>query len=545
MIAIIDSLARHARDRPEQPAVVSLRSGGNLETITYAQLLEAIEQHSKTLRESLPRAAIVPILASKSTACVIAMTSLLASGAAFSVLNRSLKSPQLNRIVADTCALFGIADEDGRRILNANAGEPFTQIPWSSIDRLPKTANHFSEPANSPALATDDATVACCLFTSGSTGTPKGVLIARDDLSRRAQAEVELFALTPKDVLLGVLPLSFDVGLNQLLAGLMAGCTVILTESWLPADMVRATATYGVTGISGVPAIWNDLLRSGVRFNTSADHRSLRYVTVSGGSLSEGRLSALQSAIGTAGIYKTYGQSETFRSTALPPEHLNEHSGSVGRPFGGAKVYVVRADGTPASPDEVGEVVHTGLGTMVGYLQGDSPNRRANPFRGAGDPNEWAVFTGDAGHLDANGFLFIHGRQDGMLKISGNRVYPEEVLNQLLTIEDVAEADVIGQPTETGDVRLVAVVTPESIDVSAVKRKLMTLVPAYMVPRTIVAMAHLPRTANGKIDRPLLKSMFNADGQLSEIGSTYALRFPDTPHLSVRPSRGRHLGRQR
>ena len=180
------------------------------------------------------------------------------------------------------------------------------------------------------AVERSEGSVGCCLFTSGSTGEPKGVLISAADLDRRAVAEVELFELTPNDVLLGVLPFSFDVGLNQLLSAITAGCTIVLSESWLPADISRAVTSFGVTGISAVPAIWNDLLNARIDLNLP-EHRSLRYVTVSGGDLPLERLLQLKSAIGPAGIFKTYGQSETFRSAALRPSEFTDKPRSVGK----------------------------------------------------------------------------------------------------------------------------------------------------------------------------------------------------------------------
>ena len=81
---------------------------------------------------------------------------------------------------------------------------------------------------------------------------------------------------------------------------------------------------------------------------------------------------------------------------------------------------------------EEGEVVHTGLGTMDGYLDGDNHEKlRPNPFRGPRDSNALAVFTGDYGYLDHDGYLFLRGRRDAMVKIAGNRVYPREIVEQL------------------------------------------------------------------------------------------------------------------
>jgi acyl-CoA synthetase (AMP-forming)/AMP-acid ligase II len=275
----------------------------------------------------------------------------------------------------------------------------------------------------------------------------------------------------------------------------MAGCTIILSESWLPADISRAVAAFGVTGISAVPAIWNDLLNAGINLN-SAEHSSLRYVTVSGGDLPLERLLQLKNAIGDAGIFKTYGQSETFRSAALRPSEFADKPRSVGRIFASASVRIERADRTDANPNEAGEIVHSGLGTMLGYLDAES-NQALHQIR-----------TGDVGWLDEDGFLFVQGRRDTMLKIAGNRVYPSEIANQIATLPGIHEVEIIGEKDATGETQLVAFIVAANgaMDADEIRRALMQRLPSYMIPRQIVMLPQMPRTTSGKPDRVALKS---------------------------------------
>src|SRR5919197_565477 len=177
---------------------------------------------------------------------------------------------------------------------------------------------HIPEPL---LLPPDPLRLGCCLFTSGSTGKPKGVLIGERDLTARAWAEAQWYQLTAQDVLLNILPFSFDVGLNQVLSTLCVGCSLVLLHSWLPADILDAVSERQVTGISAVPSIWSDFLNANLRFDTRGRHASLRYMTISGGDLSRENLDRLPATLDGVGIIKTYGQTETFRSAALlPPE---------------------------------------------------------------------------------------------------------------------------------------------------------------------------------------------------------------------------------
>jgi acyl-CoA synthetase (AMP-forming)/AMP-acid ligase II len=374
---------------------------------------------------------------------------------------------------------------------------------------LPNVSELESSPAPVPEIG-------CCLFTSGSSGEPKGVLIATDDLLARAEAEVRWFGLGDSDVLLSLLPFSFDVGLNQLLSSIYVGAELVLLRSWLPADIVSATQARRVTGISAVPAIWQDFLRSGLRFGGDGVKSSLRYVTVSGGSLPGHVLMKLRPLLGGAGIFKTYGQTEAFRTASLRPEEFERKPESVGRAFCGACFYVVDEQGKRCPPGEVGEIVHTGLGIMRGYLGNrdltseEKRKLRPNPFFGAEDDSRWAVFTGDLGFVDEDGYLYVKGRRDSMLKIQGNRVYPAEVMAQLLAVRGVADAAVVGVKDPRADFVLVAFVVPATDftpSAASIRKELNQRLPSYMVPRRLFFVEQIPRTATGKPDEGRLREM--------------------------------------
>lgn len=477
MSKLVEQLREHATRQADKTAVSVLGVGGHAHEISYAALSHRVDALAWHFARCTNPPEIVPIMASKDADTVAAIFALLAVGNAFVALNRKLKPPQVENIVKQTRAVLSWND-----LRDETITPPF------------------------PIRSREINSIGCCLFTSGSTGTPKGVLISEDDLYGRAAAEVRCFGLTPEDKLLCVLPFSFDVGLNQLMSAIVAGCTIALSESWLPADIVRATQRLGITGISAVPAIWNDLLNSGLKLESE----TLRYITVSGGDLPIDRLERLKAAIGPAGMIKTYGQSETFRSTALLPDQFASKPSSVGKPFGRARIYIVRPDGTRAAPNEPGEIVHTGPGTMLGYLDRDSTNLRDNPFHGVDDPAIRAVYTGDIGWLDEDGYLFIEGRRDTMLKIAGNRVYPQEIVNQLLLLPGVCAAEIIAEKDAVGETLISAFLVPQrgcTLEQASLRRQIAQRLPSYMVPRQIVLVDELPRTASGKIDRLALPAL--------------------------------------
>jgi acyl-CoA synthetase (AMP-forming)/AMP-acid ligase II len=322
---------------------------------------------------------------------------------------------------------------------------------------------------------------------------------------------VELYGLNGDSVLLSILPFSFDVGLNQLCSAISVGCELVLIDSWLPADILDTAEECEVTGISGVPSIWQAMINAGVKFDTRKRQVALEYLTISGGDLSPAYLEQMSDLAGGAGVYKTYGQSETFRSTALGPGEFAAKMCSVGKPFGGARVYVLDGDDAPCQPHRVGEVLHTGMGVMLGYLREDGRGDKLipNPFCGPSDPSPSAIRTGDFGYFDREGYLYLCGRQDDMLKVAGNRVYPRESVDALLAFPQILEAEVVGVKDEQGETQLVAFVIEEKgaeASPGAVRRQLAKVLPSYMVPRKVVSLASMPRTATGKPQRQTLIS---------------------------------------
>jgi acyl-CoA synthetase (AMP-forming)/AMP-acid ligase II len=531
---LLHRIREHAGRNAQAVAIVRRESDGSYAGTTYADLAAAAETFACAFAQHAGAARIVPILASKSATTVAAMVGAMAAGYAAACLNPKLRLPQVERILRVGAATVAVIDGTGLLALKGPfardsavrrtkwwlaRGTGFMAMHERAAEGLREVAGVVDWPVEALAAAVPVPAAqspAVCLFTSGSTGTPKGVLVGRQDLYERALTEIEWFGLGERDVLLSVLPFSFDVGLNQLVASLVAGATLVILDSWMPADILRAVEERRVTGISAVPSIWLDFLRANLSFDRSGPHRSLRYITVSGGDLQPPQLEALPSLGAGLAIFKTYGQTEAFRPTCLLPGEFAARRTSVGRPFGRARVYVVRDDGTRAAPGEAGEVVATGLGVMLGYLDGadEQAKLRDNPFRGADDPAPKAIFTGDVGYLDEAGFLFLRGRRDAMLKVHGNRVYPSEVAAQLLALPGVLQAELVGSPDGAGGMRLVAfvVLAAHAPRPDELRRQLALQVPPYMVPAIVLPKNAIPRTASGKTDFPALAAEAAAAG---------------------------------
>ncbi len=517
-------LEHHTRERGTKTAISVRTLDGHFRELSYAGLLERARAYASFFVQHSEPGQVIPLCLARGPEAAAAMLGALIVGRAFCFVNPKLRGPQIEHIVTATGASCAAVDDAGLRALHGGISprSPLGRAAWLALDedglsrRAQRARDELAARARVltmddlgkvvlPRLPDSNERVGACLFTSGSTGGPKGVLIGSGDLRARAVAEVAWYGLSASDVLLNLLPFSFDVGLNQLISSITIGAELVVLDSWLPNDIRQTVRERCVTGISAVPTIWADMMRDNVPFDREGAHRALRYVTISGGDMTRAQHARLPELLAGAQIFKTYGQTEAFRATSLRPEEYAAKPGSVGRPFIGVEVYIARDDGTLAAPGELGEVVHGGLGVMLGYLDGHDPQRklRDNPWRGGAGSHGKVVFTGDLGWLDADGYLFLSGRRDDMVKIHGNRVYPGEVRERIAQEAGVSNVEVVVARTDTS-IELAAFVVPErsrKLDASELRRSLLKQLPSYMVPELILLREGLPRTASGKPDR--------------------------------------------
>ncbi len=359
-----------------------------------------------------------------------------------------------------------------------------------------------------PSFANPD-TLAAILYTSGSTGRPKGVMLSHANLWLGAIAVAHYLNLTPADRVLGVLPLSFDYGQNQLFSTWAAGASVAPLDYLTARDVVKAVERVGATTLAGVPPLWVQLLEAEWPAETAA---RLKRLTNSGGALTPRLVRALRARFPAADLYAMYGLTEAFRSTYLEPALIDAHPDAMGRAIPFAEVTVRRADGSLAAAGEAGELVHAGPLVAQGYWR--DPERTAQRFRPEPD-GSLAVWSGDTVVEGADGLLRFVGRDDEMIKSAGNRISPLEVEEAVLAGGEAREAVAVGVADERLGQAIVVVLAGEAADEPALRARLRSVLPSFMQPTRYDWRDALPRNANGKLDR----SAIAADARACEATS--------------------------
>ena len=483
------------RGAPAAPALLT-REG----TLDYAGLEQAVGRLAAALQASgLAHGERVASWLPKSRLTSVLPLATARAGLVHVPINPLLKRMQVAHILADSGAALLISG--AARLATLEEGD----LRCAVLDAEAANAL-FEHPEALPPSAHDPDDLAALLYTSGSTGRPKGVMLSHANLWLGAISVAHYLRLAPADRTLAVLPLSFDYGQNQLLSTWAAGGSVVPLDYLTAKDVIRAVERHEISTLAGVPPLWVQLVEAPW---PPAAALSLRRLTNSGGKLASSVVRRLREVFPAAEIYSMYGLTEAFRSTWLEPVLLDGHPDSMGTAIPFAEIMVVDADGNEATE---GELVHAGPLVAKGYWQ--DPARTAERFRPAPAHSTCggtAVWSGDRVRKDEHGLLYFVGREDGMIKTSGNRVSPTEVEEAAIASGLVNEAVALGYPDDRLGEGIALILRPDRrAQEEELRAFLKKQLPNFMQPGRIVWRDELPRSQNGKLDRNLLKDELNA-----------------------------------
>ena len=467
------------------------------ETLNYAALEAGVGALAAALRELVPKpgARVATWLPKTIEACLMPLAAPRA-GLVHVPINPVLKRAQVAHVLADSGASLLLTGDARSASLVASDLPPGCAL-WPEADA--RSARQGRE--RLPPSAAEPHTLATILYTSGSTGRPKGVMLSHANLWLGAVSVAHYLKITSQDRVLAVLPLGFDYGQNQLFSTWRAGGTVVPLDFLTARDVCKAIAAHDVTTLAAVPPLWLQLVEA-----DASSAVGVRRITNSGGALTPALIDRLRRRFPNADIVPMYGLTEAFRSTWLAPELVAAHPTSMGRAIPFAEVMAVTTEGGEAAIGMPGELVHAGPLVAQGYWR--DPERTAARFRPApawSRSGGMAVWSGDTVRRDADGLFYFVGRDDEMIKSSGHRISPLEIEEAAMASAGVMEAvaHAIPDPALGHAIRLVARGDGDEAGLRAhLKREL----PSHMQPRIIDWLDDLPRNANGKLDRALIRA---------------------------------------
>jgi fatty-acyl-CoA synthase len=498
-----DWIAHHGRRTPDKIALVDLASGRRF---SYAALDEGVSLLAGHLRDTLKvgRGDRVAVLALNTTDTMEVQFACFRLGAIFLPLNNRLTVPELQFIVGDAAPKVIIHDADlaetalsVAKLCNVSSALKFG--PGASYEAGIAAA----QPIDQAEMVTLDD-ISTIMYTSGTTGLPKGAIITHGMTFWNCVNLGGPAYISPASVLLTVLPLFHTGGLNCYTNPVLhAGGTVLIMRAFDPGEAMRLISdpAQGINVFFGVPSIYQFMAQHPAF--AGADFSRLIIGGVGGAPMPVPLLKVWE-ARGVA-LQQGYGMTETSPSVmVLDKEDAARKAGSSGKPVLHTEVRIVRPDGSDAGVGELGELWVKGPNVTPGYW--NRPDANKSSFT-----DGW-LHTGDATRVDEDGFYYIVDRWKDMYISGGENVYPAEVESVLHQLAAVAEAAIIGIPSEQwGEVGMavVAVKPGHTLTPADIHAHCAANLAKFKCPRLVEFVEALPRNATGKIHKPTLRKQFS------------------------------------
>ena len=328
------------------------------------------------------------------------------------------------------------------------------------------------------------------ILTSGTTGSPKGAQRAQPETLGPLAAMFSRIPMRAGERTMIAAPMFHSWGLAHFMLGLSLGSTYVLERRFDPERTLRAVQERGATALVVVPVMLQRILQLPDQVLDRYPLPSLR-VTAASGSALPGPLAIEWMDRFGDNLYNLYGSTEVAWATIATPEDLRAAPGTAGLPPRGTAVKIVDPEGAELPAGKTGRVFVGNEMAFEGYTGG-----------GGKEVVEGLLSSGDVGHFDRDGRLFIDGRDDEMIVSGGENVFPREVEDLLAVHAAIAEVAVIGVDDDEFGQRLKAFVVLRehgSLGEDELKEHVRRNLARYKVPREIVFLDSLPRNATGKV----------------------------------------------
>ncbi len=494
-----------AKRRLKNPAKTAVVFGDD--ELTYRQLADAADRVAAVLwHRGIRRGDAVAYIGENSPQFLQVMFGAAQLGAVFVPLNTRLAGPEMQHMLVDSGARAVILDPEflDRAMPGVEAGRiAHVIVTGEGLPEHPGLARLVTHAPGGHTVADvglDDP--AAIIYTSGTTGRPKGAVLSHGNLTWVALNCIVDYDVVSTDVSLMISPLFHVASLGMgALPVILKGATLVLEKGFEPGRALAQIQRHGITMLSGVPTTYQMLADHPDWAST--DISTLQKLTCGGSAVPTRILNAYEER--GLSFSQGYGMTETSPgATSLSPAMTREKQGSVGLPHFFTDVRITDEHGDVVPRGTVGEIEISGPNVFLGYH--GQPEATAAAFTDDG----W-FRSGDLGYLDADGYLFIADRLKDMIISGGENIYPAEVENLISDIEGISGVAVVGVPDDRwGEVPWAVVTVREGaeVDTEIVRSHLDGVLARYKLPKNVVVVEELPRTASGKVRKADLRARF-------------------------------------
>ena len=481
---------------PDGTAIVD-----ELGTLTFEQ----VHRRTNALAHSLSDAGVkegdaVAIMIRNHRGFIDATVACSKLGAHALYLNTAFAGPQITEVVKREKPVALVYDAEFEELTHDAGQRRKRFIAWSGT--AGEAGGGCGEKAKDPLLedlieAGDPSDVVApenkgrvVILTSGTTGSPKGAQRKQPESLDPAAALFSKIPLRAGEPTMIAAPMFHSWGFVHFTLGMGLGSTLVLRRKFDPEDTLSATAQHECTALVVVPVMLQRIMELPAETIERYDLGALRVIAASGSVLPGELAVKIMDRFGDV-LYNLYGSTEVAWATIATPEDLRAAPGTAGRPPRGTVVKLIDEDGDEVAPGETGRIFVGNEMAFEGYTGGGSKENMGG-----------LLSSGDVGHFDSGGRLFIDGRDDEMIVSGGENVFPREVEDLLHEHEGVDEVAVIGVEDEQFGQRLkafVVVTRGAKVDADELKDLVKANLARYKVPREIEFLDELPRNATGKV----------------------------------------------
>jgi acyl-CoA synthetase (AMP-forming)/AMP-acid ligase II len=413
-------------------------------------------------------------------------------GAGALYLNTAFAGPQITDVLRREDPAAVIYDEEFSGLIAEGAEDRRRFVAWSDpgSSAADPTLEQLIAAGSDAELPAPSEKGRVVILTSGTTGTPKGAARTQPDTLEPAAALFSKIPLKARGTTMIAAPLFHSWGYAHFTLGLALSSTLVLRRRFDPQETLGAVAQHRASALAVVPVMLQRILELGPQTLARYDTSALKVIAVSGSALPGELATRAMDAFGDV-LYNLYGSTEVAWATIATPADLRAAPGTAGRPPMGTVVKLLDENGREVADGQAGRIFVANEMIFEGYTGGGNKEMIAG-----------LMSTGDVGHFDAAGRLFVDGRDDEMIVSGGENVFPREVEDLLANHEAIEEAAVVGVPDEQFGQRLKAfVVLREGAELSEadVQQYVKENLARYKAPREVIFLQQLPRNATGKV----------------------------------------------
>ena len=479
------SITAAALRHGDRPAVLDERG-----TLSYADLDSRSNALANAWRSrGLKAGEGVAILVRNHRGFLEAVFAAAKCGARIILLNTSFAGPQIREVASREGTDLLVHDDEYSKLLSDIDAPHGTWRAWVD-EPADDTLDALIEDGDTSAPPKPSETPRIIILTSGTTGTPKGAPRSEPKSLSLLGGLLSKVPFRAREVTEMCVPMFHALGFAQALVGIGLGSTLVIRRRFDPVETLESLERHRASAMVMVPVMLQRTVDKLEEVDSPPDSSSLRIIFLSGSALGADLATRSMKVFGPV-FYNLYGSTEVAYAAIATPEDLRAAPGTVGRPPTGTRIKLFDEDGREVPQGETGRIFVGNAGQFEGYTGG-----------GSKEVIDGLMSSGDVGHFDEQGRLFIDGRDDEMIVSGGENVFPAEVEELLGSHDQISEAAVIGVDDEQFGQRLKAFVVlrgQASLSEDDIKGYVKENLARYKVPREIVFVDELPRNATGKV----------------------------------------------